>query len=51
MEMPSAMRMRVRNYKSVGGIVLQQPCQSLKMPRRMEERGSVNVMEKKGVEI
>jgi len=50
--MPSALHMHVRSSKTVGGsIVLQQYCQSLKMSRRMEEKGSGNVTEEKRVEI
>ena len=45
------MHMHVKNCKTVGSIVLQQQCQSLEMPRRMEDRGSVNVTVEKRAEI
>jgi hypothetical protein len=43
--------MRVRSCKIVVGIVLEQQCQSLKMQKRTEEKGNVNVAGEKRWEI
>jgi hypothetical protein len=51
MEMPSAMHLRLRSPKTVGGIVEQQQCHTLIMPRRMEEKGNVIITKEKRVEI